>query len=198
MERRLFQAFKPEKAAAKDPSPVKLDSIVGIQQTSDADCVGASFASAFNAITEIPINAQLYDRFLKIVEKDKLGVPFGQGTEVSAFVMNVFSTPEFRKSFPSTDVTVALKQKLSLEELSEIVNFTKTKPEYKLYVFLPFPSWATEGGGHMVTLREINTTETTVYDPRIGEERVIPNAEFNQRWAQKGKSAILIFSAQNP
>jgi hypothetical protein len=196
IDRRLFRLVKPEEAAAKDPIPVKLDPIVGRKQTSDADCVGASFMSAFSTITGIPVTAELYSQFLQVIAKGELGVPDERGTGVAAHVMNFFLTPEFRKSFPYLDVTVALKQNLTLEELSEIINFTKTKPEYKLYAFLPFASWTIKGGYHMVTLREIDTAETTVYDPRIGEERVIPNPEFNQRWAEMHKSAVLIFSTQ--
>lgn len=176
--------------------PIELDPIAEIKQQSGSDCVGTAVMDTFNAITGIDVSPELYDGFLQTALKRGLAERDEEGIKVLPFALNVFSTPEFKRGFPSTEITVAYRRALSLEELSEIVKTAKEKknPTYKTFVFLPFPSWVNPGGGHLVTLRTISPTETTVYDPRIGEKRILPNQEFNQKWTYDNKSAIFVFS----
>ena len=192
--RRFLQTLSRD-TALKNPHSVTLDPLIGIKQQSKSDCVGAGFMSAFSQITGVNITPELYTGFLQTALKHKLAEQESEGIRVSAFALNVFSTPEFKHQFSNSDVAVAFRRGLSLDELSEIATATKNKksPTYKLFVLLPFQSWANELGGHLVSLQEISPTKATVYDPNLGEKRIIPNTEFNQRWQYDNKSAIFIF-----
>lgn len=180
----------------QDINPVKLDPITEFKQQTKADCVGASIMSAFSEITGISPTQELYEGFLQTALKRGLAQREEGGVKVLPFAINVFSTSEFKRNVPSLDVTVAYRKGLSIGELSEIVRATRAQksPPYKLFVFLPFSSWTNPGGAHLVTLQEIGLTTTTVYDPQIGEKRVLSNAEFNQKWEYDNKGAIFIFA----
>lgn len=193
--RRILQRFS-RKPSDQISNPIRMDSITGIKQQSNADCVGASFMSVFSEITGVSVTPELYDGFLQTALRHKLATQEGQGVKVEPFVFNVLSAPEFKKQFPSSEVTVALKRGLSLNQIFEIIQTTKDRknPSYKLFTFLPFPSWTKEGGGHMVTLQEVTPTEVTLYDPNLGEQRIIGNEEFNERWKYDNKSAIFVFA----
>lgn len=192
--RKIFQSVFHQ-SSDKEINPVELDQVNEFKQQNGSDCVGTAVISAFSTITGVSITPEIYDGFLQIALKRGLAERDDEGIKVLPFTFNAFSTPEFKQSFPAPEVTVAYRRGLSLEELSEIVRAAKAKknPAYKTFVFLPFSSWVNPGGGHLVTLRKIGPTETTVYDPRVGEERVIPNTDFNQKWEHDNKSAIFVF-----
>lgn len=180
----------------KEITPIELDPINEFQQQGGSDCVGAAVISTFSTITGTPVTPELYDGFLQTALKRGLAERDDEGIKVLPFAFNVFFTPEFKQSFPVPEVTVAYRRNLSLEELSGIVRTAKAKknPAYKTFVFLPFSSWVNPRGGHLVTLRAIGATDTTIYDPRIGEKRVLPSADFNQKWEHDNKSAIFVFA----
>lgn len=192
--RKLVQKLS-HKSSDQNVIPVTLGPINEVMQRNGSDCVGAAVMSVFSEITGASITPELYEGFLQTALKHRLTERDSEGIKVLPFVLNVFSTPEFKQKFPSSDITVAYRRTLSLAEMSDIIKTTKNKtnPSYKLFVFLPFSSWTRADGGHMVTLQEINSTETTIYDPKIGEKRILPNAEFNRRWEHDNKSAIFVF-----
>jgi hypothetical protein len=192
--RRIFQKIS-RGATEPSPQPIRLDPITGIKQKNDSDCVGAAIMSAFSEITGIPVTDDLYEGFLQTTLRHNLAEQNGEGIQVLLTAFNVFSTKEFKQRFPSSEATVALKKGLSLNRVSEIVKTTSDKknPSYKLFAFLPFESWAHEEGSHMVSLQEIGLTETRVYDPNLGEQRTLPNDEFNRKWQHANKSALFLF-----
>ncbi|MGE5042388.1 MAG: hypothetical protein ACM3IJ_05815, partial [Candidatus Levyibacteriota bacterium] len=185
-----FRFFVKRKAAI---NAVELDHLPEVKQFSSSDCVGASFMGAFSGFTGIEPTRDLYGEVLQTAVKRGFAQHEGPGIKVEPFIFNVFSTPEFRNALG--DITVAYRKKLSLPEISKIVKTGHNK-NYAVYAFLPFASWINPGGGHMVTLRNIGESQTTVFDPRLGDNRTLPNAEFQERWNHDQKSAVLIFKKQ--
>lgn len=174
--------------------PVQLDEINEFRQISGADCVGAGFVSILSTLTGTPITRELYEGFLQTALNHGLAQQDRDGIKVLPFSLNVFLTEAYREQFPHPAVSVVYRRGLSLAELSEIVRTAKEKNGYKTYAFLPLSSWVNEGGGHLVTLQELSETETTIYDPRLGDSRTIANGEFVKKWNHDDKSAIFVFA----
>lgn len=171
-----------------------------VQQNTPSDCVGAIVASTIASVTNIPFTRAMYQEFLQLALTHGLAVEDANGIKVNPRALNVLATVDMQAVLPNSEITVAHKKQLSLGELTYIATKTqeKSNPSYKLFILLPISSETFANSGHFVALQAIepsdSETKVTIYDPKIGQQAVFSEDEFNRRWAYTGtKEGIFVF-----